>query len=43
MEQIIEQMVENEKIRSKKQTNIQLLVWAALITGIANLVFGHLK
>ena len=43
MEQIIEQMVENEKTRVKKQNQIQLLVWAALITGLANLVFSHLK
>lgn len=43
MEQIIEQMVENEKARAKKQSNIQLLVWAALITGIANLIFSHWK
>lgn len=29
--------------QEKKQDRIELLVWAAVIAGIANLIFGHLK
>lgn len=43
MEQTIEQMLKNEENRAKKQDRIQLLVWGALIVGLANLVFSHLK
>lgn len=43
MENAIENLLELEEAKAKKQDRIQMLVWAALITGIANLVFSHLK
>lgn len=43
LEEAIKEIIETRKIANAKQDKIQMLVWAALITGLANLVFSHLK
>jgi hypothetical protein len=43
VEEAIKQIIEAREKSDAKQNKIELLVWGALISGIANLVFSHLK
>lgn len=42
VEQTLKANKEAEERRYKKQDRIEILVWGALITAIANLIFSHL-
>lgn len=43
VENILQTNKEAEERRYKKQDRIEILVWGALITAIANLIFSHIK
>lgn len=43
VENILETNKEAEERRYRKQDRIEILLWGAIIAGIANLIFSHLR